>query len=86
MSYQQAIRWSQKHPKGTRQTVIMHTGSGFWPAEAWLRENYWPYLDACAGLEVEPLACEAFYRKTTAVSHYQRTPADYAAMTAAGTL
>ena len=86
MSYQQAMRWSKKHPKGTRQPVLMHTESGFWPSGDWLRENYWPYLAACADLNVEPLACEAFYRKTTGLSHYQRTPADYAAMTVAGTL
>lgn len=31
MNYTQAMKWGQKHPRGTRQTVIMHTDSP-WPA------------------------------------------------------
>lgn len=31
MSYQQAMKWAKKHPKGTRQPMIFSTGSGPWP-------------------------------------------------------
>ena len=86
MSYKQAIRWSRKHPKGTRQTVIMSTGSGFWPAGSWLENNYYPYLDACKTADVEPMKAEQFYYATLGLNHIQRTPEDYAAMTKAATL
>jgi hypothetical protein len=32
MSYQQAMKWQRKHPKGTRQPMLFHTGTGSWPA------------------------------------------------------
>lgn len=63
MSYSQAIKWGRKHPKGTRQPVIMSTGSGFWPSRGFLEGDYWPYVDACRAAAVEPVGCEYFYRK-----------------------
>jgi hypothetical protein len=30
MSYEQAMKWNRKHPKGTRQPIIMSTGTP-WP-------------------------------------------------------
>ena len=86
MSYKEAMRWNKKHPKGTHQTVIMSTGSGFWPAGAWLEGNYYPYLEACQAANVEPLKAEQFYYATIGTAHFQRAPSDYAAMTKAGTL
>ena len=62
MSYAKAMKWGARHPKGTRQPVLMHTNSGFWPSGAYLQEDFWPYLDACKVIGVEPLACEAHYR------------------------
>lgn len=86
MSYAQAVKWGRKHPKGTRQPVLMHTNSGFWPARAWLEGYFWPYLEACKAADVEPIECEPFYRATTRRGHYPRDPAGYVAMTVAGTL
>jgi len=86
MNYNQAMRWGRRHPKGTRQPVIMSTGSGFWPARGWLEKDYWPYVDACHKAEVEPLKAEDFYYKTIGCRVFQRTPDDYAAMTKDGTL
>ena len=61
MSYSQAMKWNKKHPKGTRQPVIMSTGSGFWPSEAFLTEDYFPYLERCKKEGIEPMECEEYY-------------------------
>ena len=63
MSYAQAVNWSKRHPKGHKTPVIMSTGSGFWPSGAFLREDYWPYLEQCKRDGVEPVSCEAYYRR-----------------------
>src|SRR3990167_3756230 len=73
MSYNQAVKWSRKHPKGHKTPVIMSTGSGFWPSGAWLKEDYWPYLESCNRIGVEPFAPEVFYRKTVCKTHFPRT-------------
>jgi len=86
MSYKQAMRWSKKHPKGTKQPVLMSTGSGFWPAKSWIDNCWLPYAAACESLAIEPCNMERFYHSTIGRNHYQRTPQDYAAMTKAGTL
>ena len=86
MSYAQAMRWSRKHPRGTRQPVVMSTGSGFWPAHSWLKEVFWPYCEACKAAGLKPWDAEAFYRRTTRKDHIQRNPAGYVAMMKAGTL
>lgn len=62
MNYDQARRWQAKHPTGTRQPVLMSTGSGFWPSHAFLAGDFWPYLEACKAAGVEPLCVEAYYR------------------------
>lgn len=62
MSYDQSVKWTRKHPKGTRQPVLMHTNSGFWPARAWILESWQPYLERCRDANAQPLECEAFYR------------------------
>jgi hypothetical protein len=85
MSYEKAMRWSRAHPKGTRQPVLMSTGSGFWPAHSWLQGSFWPYLEACQAAGVKPLECEAFYRATAFCGVY-RSPQEYVALTAAGSL
>lgn len=61
MSYAKAMKWAKQHPKGTRQPVLMSTGSGFWPSGGYLRDDYWPYRAACEALGVEPLECKAHY-------------------------
>lgn len=65
MSYQQAIKWGRKHRKGTRQPLIMSTGSGFWPSRAFLEEDYFPYREKCKAEGVEPMECEEYYRSIT---------------------
>jgi hypothetical protein len=62
MSYSQAMKWCLQHPKGTRQPVIMSTGSGFWPSRSWLDNSFWPYLTQCQRNGVNPLDAEAYYR------------------------
>lgn len=64
MSYAQAMKWGRNHPKGTRQPIIMSTGSGFWPAHAWLLGNFWPYQEQCKAAGIEPLKCEDYYNAT----------------------
>jgi hypothetical protein len=80
------MRWQRSHRRGTRQPLIMSTGSGFWPAQAWLTQNYWPYVDACNAIGTEPLECEVFYRGTVRKGHFCRPPDVYALMTSKGTL
>lgn len=60
MSYAKAIKWGKKHPKGTRQPVVMHTNSGFWPSHSFLKE-FWKYQEACKASNVEPLECKPYY-------------------------
>jgi hypothetical protein len=61
MSYTQAMKWQRTHRKGTRQPVIMSTGSGFWPAYGWLKNDFWPYLERCKAAGIEPMECQAYY-------------------------
>ena len=86
MSYAQAMKWSGKHPKGTKQTIIMSTGSGFWPAYSWLTDTYGPYCEACKEAGLEPWDAERFYRRTIRKDHIQRSPTGYVAMMLANTL
>jgi hypothetical protein len=62
MSYEQAIKWQRKHPKGTRQAVIMSTGSGFWPSGGWLKTCYFPYLEKCKRQGTKPMGAEKYYK------------------------
>jgi hypothetical protein len=86
MSYAQAVKWGRKHPRGTKQPMLMSAGSGFWLARSWLEGNWWPYMEACKAAGVEHIGCEAFYRATTRRTHIPRQLPDYVAMTVAGTL
>jgi len=61
MSYTQAINWNKKHIKGTRQPVLMSTGSGFWPSHSFMVEDYFPYREKCKQQGVEPMECQAYY-------------------------
>lgn len=63
MSYAQAMKWGRKHPKGTRQPVLMHTNSGFWPSRSYL-ESYQEYRELCDSKSIEPMGCEEYYRAT----------------------
>lgn len=61
MSYKQAMKWARKHPKGTKQPVIMSTNSGFWPAQAWLEGEFYPYLEECAANGTTPMTAKELY-------------------------
>lgn len=61
MSYKQAMKWGRKHPKGTKQPVLMSTGSGFWPSGSWLKDVWWPYVERCKLQNREPIEQERFY-------------------------
>ena len=61
MSYAKAMKWNKKHPKGTRQPVIMHTNSGFTPSTAFLDE-YFEYRAECEKEGRTPLECEDYYK------------------------
>jgi hypothetical protein len=63
MSYEKAIRWHKKHVKGTKQPVLMHTNSGFWPSHSFL-VGFWAYQERCGVIGVEPMECEAYYKAT----------------------
>lgn len=86
MSYSKMMRWQRTHRRGTRQAVILSTSGGFWPAQAWLRHNYWPYVEACKAIGTEPLECEAFHKLTIRRDHFARTPEVYAQVSKSGTL
>lgn len=60
MSYAKMMRWNKKHPKGTKQPVIMHTNSGFTPSKSFL-DKYFKYREQCMKEGKTPLDCEAFY-------------------------
>lgn len=64
MSYKQAMKWARKHPKGTKQDIIMSTGSGFWPSISWSENFHRPYIAACKEAFVEPVRGEVLYSKT----------------------
>jgi hypothetical protein len=63
LSYKQAVKWEKKHRKGTRQPMIMSTGSGFWPSGAFL-EKYWEYEGECKSKGEIPLSAEQYYDST----------------------
>lgn len=63
MSYTKAMKWAKRHPKGTRQPVLMHTDRGFTPSKSFLDE-YWKYLDKCREINVTPVECEYFYHNS----------------------
>lgn len=81
MSYQQAMKWRRKHPKGTKQPVIMSTNSGFWPSSSWLEGSYYPYATACEALGVEPWPCQKLYDLEVAEGILRATPEEYAKRT-----
>jgi hypothetical protein len=61
MNYKQAMIWSRRHPKGTKQPVLMSTDSGFWPSLGTI-ENYGDYTEACRTLGTKPLPIEQHYK------------------------
>ena len=64
MSYDQAMRWNKAHPRGGKtQYMGFSTGSGFWPAEAWLKRVYFPYLKRCKKSGEIPLSAEEKYKE-----------------------
>ena len=67
MSYAQHVRHSRNHRKQRHaQPVYFSTGSGFWPSQAFLDEDYGPYVEDCKVKGVEPMECEASYRQMIA--------------------
>ncbi len=64
MSYEKAMKWNKKHPKGTKQVCIMHTNSGFTPSVAFL-ETYFEYREECMQKNIEPKSCEYYYNNQT---------------------
>ena len=61
MSYKQAMEWGKTHRKGTKQPLIMSTGSGFWPSRSFMEEDFIPYLKECKAEGVEPMECQDYY-------------------------
>lgn len=69
MSYDKAMKWHKKHIKGTRMigsgpaaNIGFSTGSGFWPSQSFLSEDYYPYLEECKKNNVIPVSCENYYK------------------------
>jgi hypothetical protein len=62
MSYNQAMAWHKKHPRGGKSQYLgFAPSSGFWPSGAWLRNVYWPYLEECKANGIEPLSAKDVY-------------------------
>ena len=55
------MKWNRKHPKGTKQPIIMSTSSGFWASHGFLEDDYIPYVNKCKEANIQPLSCEQFY-------------------------
>lgn len=62
MNYNKAMKWGKKHPKGTKQPILMHTNSGFIPSITWLENKWFPYLEKCKSESITPMECEAYYK------------------------
>jgi hypothetical protein len=60
MSYEKAMKWNRKHPKGTKQPILMHTESGFTPSESFL-VKYFNYRGIAENLGLTPIDCEQYY-------------------------
>lgn len=63
MSYTKAMKWQRTHRKGTKQPVIMHTDSGFWPSTAFCKK-WVAYAEALEKDGKPYLDCEAYYNAT----------------------
>jgi len=72
MSYQKAMKWNRKHPKGTRQPVLMHTDSGFTPSNAFL-DKYFKYQAECEKIGIKPESCEYYYHNTRECNNLLKT-------------
>ena len=64
MSYDKMMKWNSKHIKGTKQTVIMHTSSGFTPSKVFL-DSYFEYRNECKNAGIVPESCEYYYHNKT---------------------
>jgi len=60
MSYEKMRKWNRKHPKGTRQPVLMHTESGFTPSVKFL-DRYFEYRERCEAKGIDAADCEYYY-------------------------
>ena len=62
MSYAKMIKWNKKHPKGTKQPVIMYasTERTFTPSVAYMNK-YFIYREKCEKDGIEPKDCEEYY-------------------------
>lgn len=63
MSYAKAMKWNRKHPKGTRQPILMHTESGWTPSNSYLTK-YFEYRERCEKAGIEPAECKEYYYNT----------------------
>lgn len=61
MSYEKAIKWGNKRPKGTKQPVLMHTDSGFWPSGA-LTRKWLAYAEPLDKEGLPYMDIETFYK------------------------
>lgn len=61
MSYAKAMKWNKKHPKGTKQPVIMHTNSGFWPSGSFIKK-WVAYAEKQEAADLPYLDCETYYK------------------------
>jgi hypothetical protein len=61
MSYNKMMKWNKKHRKGTKQPIIMSTGSGFWPSGAFI-EEWIEYTKVQKTRGMTFLSCEEYYK------------------------
>ncbi len=63
MSYAKMMKWNKKRPKGTKQPIIMHSDSGFWPSISFSKK----WIEYATELENKGLPymdIEAYYKST----------------------
>lgn len=61
MSYKKMMNWNRKHRKGTKQPVIMHTESGFWPSAAFSKK-WRAYAEEQERQGLPYMSMEQYYR------------------------
>lgn len=63
MSYEKAMKWSKKHPKGTKQPILMHTESGFTPSLSFYKK-WLLYATPLDNLGLPYMDMETYYHKS----------------------
>lgn len=73
------LKHRRSHPQ--RNTRVLRaswgTNRALWPSHMWLRQEYWPYIEACSELGVRAIEMSTFYRSTLAKGQFRRAAVVY---------